>query len=221
MGNVFDSIGIGDPRDQWGGGGGDWLRHNLDPNGYVLGMTDQANERRYGSSAGARDVDSKAAAVTRDQWQHFLDFYRPMEEKVLESAMQTDFTTEGDEAGRTAASSVNASKGSLARSLSRSGVSLTAEERTAVQRRQQNTLTRSVARAENTTRRGLKDSRANLLAGIVGVGRGVSTTAMSGMQSVADMAAQRQASNDALKQAQQSSNAQTGATVASAIIMAY
>jgi len=220
MGNIFDDIGIGDPRDAFGSPE-DWLRHNLDPNGHVLGMTDAANERRYGTGKGAKALDARAAAVTRDQWQHFLDFYRPIEEQVLEAAMQTDFTAEGDEAGATAASSVNASRGSLARNLSRSGVALTAEERTGVRRRQQNTLTRAVGRAENTTRRGLKDSRANLLAGIVGAGRGVSTTATGGMQSVADMAAARKSSNDALQAQQQASNTQAGATIASAIIAMY
>ena len=178
-------------------------------------LTEPALRRSRGEGG---SPDSIAAGVTRDQWQHFLDFYRPIEDKVLESAMQTDFTAEGDTAGSTAASSVNASKGSLARSLSRSGVALSAEERTAVNRRQQNTLTRAVGRAENTTRRGLKDSRANLLAGVVGIGRGVSTTAQSGMQSVADLAAQREQYNRSASAAAHNNNVSTAASLAALLI---
>jgi hypothetical protein len=163
-------------------------------------------------------TDNSAAGITRDQWQHFLDFYKPIEDEVLKSAMQTDFTTEGNKAGQTAAAGVNASRGSLARSLSRSGVALSAEERTAVSRRQQNTLTRSVAQAENTTRRGLKDSRANLLAGVVGIGRGVSNSASSGMQSVADMAAAREAQHKQQKSAASATNLSAAASAASLLI---
>lgn len=163
---------------------------------------------------------TSAADITRDQWQHFLDFYKPLEDEMLKKAMQTDFTAEGDKAGATAAASVNASKGSLARSLSRSGASLSAEERTAVNRRQQNTLTRSVARAENTTRRGLKDSRANMLAEVVGIGRGVSNSASGGMQSVADMAAARE-SNYQRQRSQATSTNLSAAASAAALLIAF
>ena len=161
------------------------------------------------SSAGGTTT---SADVTRDQWQNFLEFYRPIEEEVLKSAMQTDFTTEGDEAGQTAAAGVRTSRGSLARSLSRSGVALSAEERSAVNRRTESTLARSVGRAENTTRRGLSDSRTNLLGAIVGIGRGVAQTASSGLQSVADQAAQRQAQHDANRAATQQTNIGMGST---------
>ena len=165
----------------------------------ALGMSGRA-----GSTSGGGVTD--AAGVTRDQWQHFLDFYRPIEDKTLADAMQTDFTAEGDKAGATAAAGVNASRGSLARHLSRSGVALSAEERTAVGRRSDLALAKGVGRAENTTRRGLSDSRTQLLQQIVGIGRGVSNTATSGMQSVADMAAQRKAQHTAQRASTQAAN---------------
>lgn len=181
-------------------------------------LDDNVTQRQVPAVGGSTSPDAAAAAISRDQWQHFLDFYRPIEDEVLKSAMQTDFTAEGDKAGATAASSVNASKGSLARSLSRSGASLSAEERTAVSRRQQNSLTRAVGRAENTTRRGLKDSRANMLASIVGIGSGVSNSASGGMQSVADMAAQREAQYQGQKSAASSANLSAAASAAALLI---
>ena len=164
--------------------------------------------------------DAVAAQVTRSQWQHFLDFYRPIEDEVLKKAMQTDFTAEGDTAGRTAAAGVESSKGSLARSLSRAGTSLTAEEQSAVSRRQASSLTKAVGQAENTTRRGLSESRGSLLAGIVGIGRGVANTATSGLQSVADMAAQREAEHQRQKASASASNMAAAGTAAALLISA-
>jgi len=180
---------------------------------------------RRGSDTGAGyDVTSpedKLAIITRDQWQNFLDFYRPIEDEVLKSAMQTDFTSEGDKAGATAASGVNASRGSLARTLSRAGTSLNAEEKSAVNRRHSVALTRSVAQAENTTRRGMSDSRTNLLAGMVGVGRGVSASATSGLNTAAGLETARNMSLTNKRNAAKSTNAQGAATLAAAIIAMY
>ena len=170
--------------------------------------------------ANSSNPDAVAAQVTRSQWDYFKDFYRPIEDEVLKKAMQTDFTAEGDTAGRTAAAGINASKGSLARSLSRAGTSLSAEEQAAVSRRQSSSLTKAVGQAENTTRRGLQESRGSLLAGIVGIGRGVANTATAGLQSVADMAAQREAQHQRDKAAATASNMATAATAASLIIAA-
>lgn len=193
-------------------------RFYFDP-GNILGWKESS--RSKAARRETRRVSELTASVTRDQWQHFLDFYRPIEQKALAQAMQTDFTAEGNVAGATAAASVNASKGTAARNLSRAGTSLTGEERSALGRRQGITLSKAVSRAENVTRRGLKDSRAQLLAGIVGAGRGVSTTAMAGLQSVADLAAQRQLGNDARSAAADSSRLQSGTTIAGYIIGSY
>jgi hypothetical protein len=143
----------------------------------------------------AQTADQMAASVTRDQWQHFLDTYRPVEDEVLSSVMRTDFSREGDEAGKTAGQSVAAAAGMAARNLRRSGSKLTQEERGALNRRKDLSLTKAVSRAENTTRRTLSDSRTNMLANLVSIGRGVSQTASSGLQSAADIEAQRNAFN--------------------------
>lgn len=157
------------------------------------GLARVANQRGGAGSAGSSGSVTDIAGLTRADWQHFLDFYRPQEDEVLRRAMQTDFSAEGDQAGATASANVKTSRGILSRNLSRSGTSLTPEERAAVNRRQGTSLSRAVGQAENVTRRGLSDSRTNLLQQVVGIGRGVAATASSGLNSVADMAAQREA----------------------------
>ncbi len=164
------------------------------------------------------DPDARAAAVTRDQWQNFLNFYKPIETAVINKAMQTDFTAEGDTAGATAAAGSRAAEGTLSRNLSRSGSSLTAEERRAVARRQESSLTKAIGRAENITRRGLRDSRQALLRNIVNIGTGVSRTALAGIQGVADLAAQREAAYQQGQTAAHNANVNMGVTAAATLI---
>jgi len=154
------------------------------------------------------------AQVTRDQWQHFLNFYRPIEDEVLKRAMQTDFTAEGDRAGQTARAGLASSAGTLERNLRRSGVALSAEERSALERRRGTSVSRGAAAAENTTRRSLAQNSQNLLADVVGIGRGVARTATAGLNSVADLEAQRAVFNERSKTGARNSNLATAASLA-------
>jgi len=170
------------------------------------------------SSGGTPDQIS--ANITRSQWQHFLDTYRPVEDDILKSAMQTDFTSEGDKAGAEAGASVTASRGTLARNLSRAGSSLSGEERSALGRRTDLSLTKAVGRAENTTRRTLNDTRTQLLSSMVGIGNQVANTASAGSQSVADMAAQREMQYKQQKTAAHNQNMSMAASAAAMLIFA-
>ena len=172
------------------------------------------------ANAGSNSPDGQAARITRDQWQHFLDTYRDVENDVIQSAMNTDFTAQGNEASATARSAVNASAGTAARNISRAGGSLSTEEQGALNRRKDLTLAKAAGRAENTTRRTLSDTRTNLLAGIVGIGNGVSNTAMSGLSSAADAAAQREMAYKQGKSATSSANMSMAASAAALLIFA-
>jgi len=133
------------------------------------------------------------AALTRAQWDYFKEFYRPLEEQVLAEAMRTNFSEEADTAGGLASAASRTARGTLARNIRRStGGSLSAEERRAVDRRSSIARTSDVARAENTTRRSLADSRQSMLADAIGIGRGVQQTASSGLASAANMATSRE-----------------------------
>ena len=180
------------------------------PTGYIPeDMVRPAYER---STAGTQTT---AAGVTRAQWQHFLDVYRPLEDQVLQRAMQTDFTAEGDRSGQMAAAGLASSAGTYERNLRRAGVALSAEERNAVARRRSTSQTRAVAGAENVTRRGMKEQRTNLLAQMVGIGRGVASTAMGGMNAVADLEAQRAVAREQSKAQGRQMALSTAASLAS------
>jgi hypothetical protein len=206
--NIKHSLGGGSTRDT--------LQAIFDP-GNILGFGGESKKSKQARRARKR-LDQQHAAITRDQWEHFKEFYRPIEQAALEKAQQTDFTTEGDEAGATARAGVTSSRGTLARSLSRVGATLTAEEKSAVERRHRSSLTKSVARAENTTRRGLSDSRTNLLASLVGIGRGVANTATRGLNTANDLAAAREMEINRQEAANQASRTQTGATILGGIL---
>lgn len=176
-------------------------------------------DRAEGSTPYVASGVTTAAGVTRAQWQHFLNVYRPLEDQVLQRAMQTDFTAEGDRAGTMAAAGLASSAGTYERNLRRAGVALSAEERNAVARRRSTSQTRAVAGAENVTRRGMKEQRTNLLAQMVGIGRGVSSTAMGGLNAVADLEAQRAVAREQSKAQGRQMALSTAASLASLGIM--
>ena len=173
-------------------------------------------ERRDRDSGG---IATTAAQVTRDQWQHFLDVYKPLENQVLERAMQTDFSAEGDRASSQVQAGLASAAGTYERNLRRAGTALTSEERTALARRRSTSGTRAKAGAENLTRRSLRESRTNMLADIVGIGRGVARTASGGLNTVADLEAQRAIFNEQSKSAAFSQNLSTAASLAAYGIM--
>ena len=183
------------------------------------------NDRNYSSMFGGgpggrrQSLEARQAAMTRDQWQNFLEVYRPVEQELMDSAMQTDFSAEGDAAGRDAQVSATASKGMLARNLSRLGTSMTAEQAAAVRRRQQQTGSKSIAQAENVTRKTMSDSRSQLLQGLVGIGRGVATGSMGGINAAANNAANQEMAINQGRAAAQNSNMATAASLAAMLIM--
>ena len=154
-----------------------------------------------------------AAGVTRAQWAHFLNTYRPLEREMLDRAMQTDFTAEGNQAGQQAVSGLASAAGTYERNLRRSGAQLTTEERAALNRRRNLSKARGQAGAENLTRRTMSEDRTNLLAQMVGIGRGVSTSARSGLNTVADIESQRAIFNEQGKTSAQNQNLATAASL--------
>jgi hypothetical protein len=170
---------------------------------------------RRGSSGPA----TTAADVTRQQWAHFVETYKPLEEEILGRAMQTDFSLEGDMAGQTARSSLSSAAGTFERNLRRSGATLTGEERAALNRRRETSRTRASAGAENVTRRTMSETRTNLLANMVGIGKGVAGSARGGLNAVADLEAQRAVFNEQGKTAARNQNLSTAASLAAMAIM--
>jgi hypothetical protein len=157
--------------------------------------------------------------VTRQQWAHFVETYKPLEEEILGRAMQTDFTAEGNQASQTARTSLSSAAGTFERNLRRSGATLTGEERAALDRRRETSRTRASAGAENVTRRTMSETRTNLLANMIGIGKGVAGSARGGLNAVADLEAQRAVFNEQGKTAARNQNLSTAASLAAMAIM--
>lgn len=175
-----------------------------------------------GASAGQRRawLENTQAAITRSQWQNFLQNYRPVEEDLIARAMQTDFSAEGDEAGQTARVAAATGRGMLARNMSRLGTRMTAEQADAVRRRSQLGESKAVAGAENATRRTLYDSRGNLLAGLVNVGRQAASGVQAGYGAMANNAASTEMMLNQGAAAANSTNMSMAMSLASLMIMA-
>jgi len=90
--DIHDESGVEAPL---GLGGQEDFRGLIDP---AHLFTDSKATRR--AKRQQRKVDRKVAAVTRDQWEHFKEFYRPIEQAALARAQQTDFTKEYTEPRR-------------------------------------------------------------------------------------------------------------------------
>lgn len=172
-----------------------------------------------GASGRRAWLEGKQAEITRAQWQQFQQLYAPLQKDLIAKAMQTDFSVEGDQAGMDAAASAQAARGTLARNMSRLGTRMTAEQAEAVRRRSQLGLTKGVAQAENTTRRGLYDSRGNLLAGITALGQGHATGAMSGFNAAANNAASQEMALNAGAAAAHNTNVGMGMSALALLMM--
>lgn len=143
------------------------------------------------------NADEALAQITRDDFANFEEVFAPLEKQVLDIAINRDFSKEGDEAGVRAKEGLAASSRAFERTLSRQNVGLTAEQRKGLARRTDLAKARSSAGAENVTRRGLEKRNINLLANLINIGRGIATSATSGLNTAAGLAQSRKLANDA------------------------
>src|SRR5210317_816541 len=181
---------------------------------YGSDLAMNADGNRMENRGGSSKRYSTAESITRANWNHFLNLYAPLEKEMLQKAMQTDFTTEGNVAGQQARTQLSSAAGSYERNLSRSGLKLSPEERVALNRRRELSGSRAQAGAENTVRRTLSDQRQNMLTQLTGIGRGVANATDSSMQSLANTAANREMANRQMKDQRTMAALSTAATMA-------
>lgn len=167
-----------------------------------------------------KDPSEISSQVTRAQWQDYQERYVPRELEALGIATDMDFTEEGDRAGATAARQQSLAAGAFTRQLGRQNVQLTDAQKAGLSRRRMFGQSQAVAGAENVTRRGLKDRNVNALADMVAIGRGIQNTAAGGLQSAANMQAQRDEAGRQMKAQQRAQMFQTAGTLGALAIFA-
>lgn len=166
------------------------------------------------------NADQIAAAVTRDQWNHYLRQFGPLEEQLVGEINDNSLVVG---AARDSAKQNAIAEESFNRDMSRYGVNITG-----VQAKQMARM-RSLGDAANNTfainnaRLEQRDRNIALGGDLMQIGRGVAGQGISGLSDAAGMAAQRNAANAQAKaQASAQQQAAIGGaigTVGSALIM--
>jgi len=144
------------------------------------------------------NADKAAAYVTRAEWTEYQDRYIPNEQAALKEIMRTDFSAEMNQAENVANTQTAVAQGTLGRRLSDSGITLNDRQKESIARRQSIGASTNVAAARNTTGRNMKLRNLNALGEMVGIGRGIATTAQKGLAQASGLQTNRQASDAAI-----------------------
>lgn len=186
------------------------------------------NYRGYGNYNGrdyvstlptVTDPDKTYAQMTRDDYNRYVQDYRPFEEKLLQQA-QTD-TTLIDSARENSEIAQGLMTGVVARNAERYGTNLTPAQLQEQARSLDRANTLGAAQSINDARIAQKEVNQAAIADLVNIGQGVNRSSLSQMQGAAQAATQRK---NAYDQAKAASKAQTYSTIgglASAAIFAF
>ena len=150
------------------------------------------------ASEAQTNSDGVQADLTRARWEDFKRRYRPVEQEVI-NKLGGDGNDEANRAGAIAARQHEVQARELGAQLAARGTSLTPAQRRAVNRQRGLARSLDVATAENTTRRGVRDRNLNGMGQMIGLGRGIATTASGGLDQAAGMQVQRENTNRQMK----------------------
>lgn len=167
------------------------------------------------SSWAQRDPRAAQAAITRAQWEYARKTFLPIEDRLVGEA--TGSTEAGaDRAGDISRRTFINARSTFGRDVSRRGISLTAAQQDALNRRRAMAESKGIATSENLTRRSLDDRNRNLQGQLAGLGKGIATGAASSFNTAADAQSSREATGKALQQqkkASQMGGAASGAAI--------
>lgn len=150
------------------------------------------------------------AAVTREQFENYMNAFVPTENKLIGSLGNGG----AEQAAGGAAADAQRSRASLERMRSRYGTSLSAGQQQAEGRQSRNAQTLSTLGARNTGRQLDEDRDYNLRGTLLNVGRNLSSSGSSGL---AEGAINAQKRENAYDQAKASADAQESQNRASAV----
>jgi hypothetical protein len=187
--------------------------------GNYRGYGNYRGQDYVGSLQTVTDPDKTYAQMTRDDYNRYVQEYRPFEEKLLEQA-QTD-TTLIDSAKENSEIAQGLMSGVVARNAARYGTNLTPMQLQEQARSLDRANTLGAAQSINDARIAQKEVNQAAIADLVNIGQGVNRSSLSQMQGAAQSATQRK---NAYDQAKAASKAQTYSTIgglASAAIFAF
>ena len=163
-------------------------------------------------------ADRTAAAVTRDQWSHYLRQFGPLEEQLVGEVNDQSMVRS---AARDATKQNAIAEQSFDRDVSRYGVNMTGVQAKQMDRMRSLGDTSNNTFAINNARLEQRDRNIALGGDLMQVGRGVAGQGISGLGDVAGMSAQRNAANAQAKaQASSQRNSMVGGAIGAGVTAA-
>jgi hypothetical protein len=187
--------------------------------GSYRGYGNYGGQDYVGSLQTVSDPDATYAQMTRDDYNRYVQDYRPFEEKLLNQA-QTD-TTLIDSARENSEIASGLMTGVVARNAERYGTNLTPAQLQEQARSLDRANTLGAAQSINDARIAQKETNQAAIADLVNIGQGVNRSSLSQMQGAAQSATQRKNAYDSAKAASKAQTYSTIGGLASAAIFAF
>jgi len=141
-------------------------------------------------TAAAADPQAAQAQLVKNQWQLFVDRYRPFEDETI-NFLNRDIEPEVQQAGQATGRQFDIGLQSMARDARRYGLDTNSDTARSIARQQGLSKALGVAGAQNNMRRNWEETKTQGLADLISIGKGISGQASSSLSSAADMAASR------------------------------
>lgn len=174
-----------------------------------------------GSSSPDTTASDTQAKISREQWDLWKEKFAPQLDSLIAYVNDPNMVQDNVDAAKSAVSkSYDVADGSTARSIERYGVSVSPEEKSAMDKERAISKSLDVTQTANDTRIAADARRDAVQAGLFSIGQGITGSAQSGWGQVAQMQAQRNSANSANAASAASSNASMAGAAASIGLMA-
>lgn len=188
---------------------------------YIDSTTFSVDDRLLDDAAfGYNDPKAAEAAIIESSRADFESTFKPNEDNLLEY-INNDALHEqtAEEAGQRAGESFDLTRGEFNRALSRSGETLTAENKTATDRSSALAKLKGIASGENLTRRETSEMNTDAKGDLISIGRGIAGASASNATSAANNVRALESANKASKAQSKANLISTGVGIAALALM--
>lgn len=153
----------------------------------------------------AQGADQIQADITRAQWEDFQERYIPVENDLLALASTSSANAAADDSGNYMERAFANTTGQLGRQNQGLGAPVSARTQAAMDRQTDVAKASGIATAENLTRRAVDERNLNLMGDIIGIGKGINSSASNMANQAGGLATQRKLANDQISSQNQQS----------------
>lgn len=164
-------------------------------------------------SAAAANPSWAQGQLARSQWDDFLNRYKPLEDETF-ALINKDPSAEVNDAGQRAQEQSDSAQAALQRDTARRGLSVSAEQASAMARQDKRQDSLAVVGAKTSATRQIADRNLNATASMVSIGKGISGAASTDLSNASSLQSSRQTADAASKAAAKAQNTQLLGTAA-------